>query len=129
MVCTDVLVLICILTSTAERTSTHLLVWYRGRERCEHEGLCRFPVERAHTFSQALVYYNPKRIAITGGYMGTRATIKTFKEIRPDLVFIELDDEYEEGDLCWLETPLNPTGESRYGQQSSSLSIGLPRVG
>ncbi|KAF9233597.1 hypothetical protein BU15DRAFT_79948 [Melanogaster broomeanus] len=26
---------------------------------------------------------------------------------------ISLDNEYQEGDLCWLETPLNPTGESR----------------
>jgi cystathionine gamma-synthase len=45
--------------------------------------------------------------------MGTHATIKTFKEIRPDLTVIDLDDEFKEGDLCWIETPLNPTGESR----------------
>jgi cystathionine beta-lyase/cystathionine gamma-synthase len=26
---------------------------------------------------------------------------------------IGIDDEFEEGDVCWLETPLNPTGEVR----------------
>ena len=26
---------------------------------------------------------------------------------------IDLDDEYQEGDLAWVETPLNPTGEAR----------------
>ena len=27
---------------------------------------------------------------------------------------IDLDDEYQEGDLCWLETPVNPMGVSRW---------------
>ena len=26
---------------------------------------------------------------------------------------IDIDDPYKEGDVVWLETPLNPTGESR----------------
>ena len=26
---------------------------------------------------------------------------------------VDIDDEFEKGDLCWLETPLNPTGEAR----------------
>jgi cystathionine gamma-synthase len=26
---------------------------------------------------------------------------------------IDLDADYQEGDICWLETPLNPTGEAR----------------
>ena len=26
---------------------------------------------------------------------------------------IGIDDEFKAGDLCWLETPLNPTGEAR----------------
>ncbi|KAK0490981.1 Cys/Met metabolism PLP-dependent enzyme-domain-containing protein [Armillaria novae-zelandiae] len=42
----------------------------------------------------ALVFFKPKRIAINGGYFGCHATEE------PD-------------DLCWLETPLNPRGESR----------------
>ena len=26
---------------------------------------------------------------------------------------IDLEDEFQPGDLCWLETLVNPTGESR----------------
>lgn len=26
---------------------------------------------------------------------------------------IDLDDQYREGDVVWLESPLNPTGEVR----------------
>ncbi|KAF9006477.1 cystathionine gamma-synthase [Cyathus striatus] len=62
----------------------------------------------------ALVYFKPKRIAITGGYHGCHATIEVYKKSRDaKLEMIDLDDEYQPGDLCWLETPLNPTGESR----------------
>ena len=61
------------------------------------------------------MHFNPKRIAITGGYHGVHGTIEVYKKARQgDLKVIGLDDEYQEGDLCWLETPLNPTGESRY---------------
>ena len=66
-------------------------------------------------FVQALVYFNPKRVAITGGYHGCHATIEVFKRSRNgDLPIIGIDDEFQPGDLCWLETPLNPTGEARY---------------
>ncbi|KZT71585.1 cystathionine gamma-synthase [Daedalea quercina L-15889] len=62
----------------------------------------------------ALVYFHPKRIAITGGYHGCHNTIEVYKRSRGgDLPLIGLDDEYQPGDLCWLETPLNPTGEAR----------------
>lgn len=37
-------------------------------------------------------------------------TIETYKKTRPDLVLVNLDDEYQDGDLCWLETPRNPDG-------------------
>jgi cystathionine beta-lyase/cystathionine gamma-synthase len=64
--------------------------------------------------SSALVHYKPKRIAITGGYMGCHGSIDVYIRGRSDkTAIIDLDDEYQEGDLCWLETPLNPTGESR----------------
>ncbi|OAX41995.1 PLP-dependent transferase [Rhizopogon vinicolor AM-OR11-026] len=59
-----------------------------------------------------LVHYKPKRIAITGGYMGCHGTISTYIKGR-DTPLIGLDDEFQEGDLCWFESPLNPTGESR----------------
>ncbi|KAJ6539250.1 cystathionine gamma-synthase [Mycena capillaripes] len=61
----------------------------------------------------ALVFYKPKRIAITEGYHGCHAMIQVYLKAAPDVKIIKLDDEYESGDLCWLETPLNPTGESR----------------
>ncbi|RDB21935.1 hypothetical protein Hypma_011084 [Hypsizygus marmoreus] len=62
----------------------------------------------------ALVFYNPKRIAITAGYHGCHGTIQVYKKTKgADVQVIDLDDEYQEGDLVWLETPLNPTGESR----------------
>ncbi|KAJ6599160.1 Cys/Met metabolism PLP-dependent enzyme-domain-containing protein [Mycena vulgaris] len=61
----------------------------------------------------ALVFFKPKRIAITGGYHGCHAMIQIYLRAAPDVQVIKLDDEFKSGDLCWLETPLNPTGESR----------------
>ena len=63
---------------------------------------------------QALVHFNPKRVAITDGYHGCHATIDVYKRSRQgDLPVVGLDDDFQPGDLCWLETPLNPTGEAR----------------
>ncbi|KAF8897441.1 Cys/Met metabolism PLP-dependent enzyme-domain-containing protein [Infundibulicybe gibba] len=64
----------------------------------------------------ALVFFRPTRLAIRGGYHGCHATIEVYKKSRGDkneLQIIDLDEEFKAGDLCWLETPLNPTGESR----------------
>ncbi|KAI9000918.1 cystathionine gamma-synthase [Trametes punicea] len=62
----------------------------------------------------ALVYFKPKRVAISGGYFGCHATIDLYKRSRnADLPVISIDDDFQAGDLCWLETPLNPTGEAR----------------
>ncbi|KAJ7129785.1 cystathionine gamma-synthase [Mycena epipterygia] len=61
----------------------------------------------------ALVFYKPKRIAITEGYHGCHAMIQVYLKAAPDVKIIQLDDEFQNGDLCWLETPINPTGESR----------------
>ena len=42
-------------------------------------------------------------------------TIEVYKRSKDvDLELISLDDDFKPGDLCWLETPLNPTGEARY---------------
>ncbi|RDX43374.1 cystathionine gamma-synthase [Lentinus brumalis] len=42
------------------------------------------------------------------------STIEVYKRIRgEDLPIIGIDEQFQPGDLCWLETPLNPTGESR----------------
>lgn len=41
--------------------------------------------------------------------------IEVYKRTRgTDLPVIGIDDEFQPGDLCWLETPLNPKGESRW---------------
>ncbi|KIJ69056.1 hypothetical protein HYDPIDRAFT_105627 [Hydnomerulius pinastri MD-312] len=62
----------------------------------------------------ALVHFKPKRIAISGGYMGCHGSIDVYLKGRFEKTpIISLDDEFQEGDLCWLESPLNPTGESR----------------
>ena len=60
------------------------------------------------------MFLNPKRVAMTGGYMGVQHAIQQFKRIRNgDLEVIDIDDEFQPGDLCWIETPMNPIGESR----------------
>jgi cystathionine gamma-synthase len=61
----------------------------------------------------ALVHLAPKRLAISGGYHGFHTTIDKYRKSNTSLEIISLDDEYKPGDVCWLETPLNPTGESR----------------
>ncbi|KAF7331798.1 hypothetical protein MKEN_00059800 [Mycena kentingensis (nom. inval.)] len=61
----------------------------------------------------ALVFFKPKRIAFTDGYTGTSALLELYSKVVPNLQIIKLDDEFKPGDLCWLETPLNPTGECR----------------
>lgn len=58
--------------------------------------------------------YQPKRLAIRGGYHGCHMTIEVFQKSRPDLKLIDLDDEYNAGDMVWFETPVNPSGESRF---------------
>ena len=61
-----------------------------------------------------MVNTKPKRIAITGGYHGVHMSLNIYKLSRENgIEVIDIDDEYKEGDLCWLETPLNPTGEAR----------------
>ncbi|KAG8217580.1 Cys/Met metabolism PLP-dependent enzyme-domain-containing protein [Butyriboletus roseoflavus] len=64
--------------------------------------------------SSALVHFKPKRIAISGGYMGCHGAIEVYLRGRFEKTpIIDLEDEYQEGDLCWLETPVNPAGVSR----------------
>jgi len=62
---------------------------------------------------QALAFFQPKRVAIKEGYHGSHQSLGLYKKLCPAFEIIDLDDEYKPGDLCWLETPLNPTGELR----------------
>lgn len=76
---------------------------------------CYIPLLCRTYYLQALVHYSPKYVAISGGYHGCHATIEVYKKTKgPEFKVIDIDAPYPEGTLCWLETPLNPTGESRY---------------
>ena len=40
--------------------------------------------------------------------------IELYERARQEKIeIIDLDDEYKPGDLCWLETPVNPAGTSK----------------
>ncbi|CAL1701385.1 unnamed protein product [Somion occarium] len=61
-----------------------------------------------------LVFLNPKRIAITGGYHGCHMVIEMYQRSRNETIpLIGIDDEFQPGDVCWIETPENPKGESK----------------
>ncbi|BGO96806.1 putative trans-sulfuration enzyme [Rhodotorula toruloides] len=64
-----------------------------------------------------LLLVRPDVIAITEGYHGCHASLEVYRRLRGEdqVSVIKLDDEYPNGKklLCWVETPLNPTGESR----------------
>ncbi|KAK7049604.1 hypothetical protein VNI00_005635 [Paramarasmius palmivorus] len=62
----------------------------------------------------AMLHYKPKRVAIRDGYWGTHQTLQAYQKSKGTQVpMIDLDDEFQPGDICWVETPVNPTGESR----------------
>ncbi|KAI8304341.1 putative trans-sulfuration enzyme [Colletotrichum sp. SAR11_59] len=67
-------------------------------------------------FHAMLVYLNPKRVAIGGGYHGCHGVIRILTKLN-GLKQLELDeaslDQLEAGDVLHVETPLNPTGEAR----------------
>ncbi|KAI5478289.1 hypothetical protein MNV49_005244 [Pseudohyphozyma bogoriensis] len=64
-----------------------------------------------------LLLYRPDVIAITDGYHGCHASIEVYRKVRGEdaVKVIDLDDPYPTKGtfLCWLESPLNPTGESK----------------
>ncbi|KAK5624424.1 hypothetical protein RRF57_000141 [Xylaria bambusicola] len=65
-------------------------------------------------FHAMVVFLNPKRIAIGGGYHGCHGVLKVMSKLT-GLKQLELDCADEElgpGDLIHVETPLNPTGEA-----------------
>lgn len=77
-----------------------------------------FPSGIAATFA-CLVHTRPNVIAITKGYHGCHESIQVYRRLlgEDNVRVILLDDDYtlkaSEKLLCWLETPLNPTGECR----------------
>jgi len=61
----------------------------------------------------AITHFAPKRIAVRGGYHGFHMSIQVYQQGNKTVEVIDIDDELKEGDLVWVETPLNPTGEVR----------------
>jgi len=59
----------------------------------------------------AFVHCRPKRIAIRRVYFGVHETIDVYKRTNPELTVIDIDEPLAKGDLVWLESPSNPTGE------------------
>ena len=64
-----------------------------------------------------IVYLNPKRVAIGGGYHGCHGVLSILTKLN-GLVKLELESEsdlaqLQKGDVIHVETPLNPTGEAR----------------
>ena len=77
--------------------------------------------------------YQPEVIAIEEGYHGTHGAISVYKQTRPGVEVIGIDDDYSRYKgkrlLCWLETPVNPKGICRdmekcaYRKPSASCSF------
>ncbi|GAA5857261.1 hypothetical protein JCM8547_009403 [Rhodosporidiobolus lusitaniae] len=64
-----------------------------------------------------LLLVRPDVIAVTDGYHGCHGAFEVYRQSRgvEHVTVIRLEDEYPKDKkmLVWLETPLNPTGESR----------------
>ncbi|KAH6627982.1 Cys/Met metabolism PLP-dependent enzyme-domain-containing protein [Chaetomium tenue] len=68
-------------------------------------------------FHAMVVFLNPKRVAIGGGYHGCHGILKLMNKLN-GLEQLELESEddlakLQKGDIIHVETPLNPTGEAR----------------
>lgn len=64
-----------------------------------------------------IVFLNPKRVAIGGGYHGCHGILRLMNKLN-GLQQVELENEddlakLQKGDVIHVETPLNPTGEAR----------------
>ncbi|BGP12901.1 hypothetical protein JCM10213_005147 [Rhodosporidiobolus nylandii] len=75
-----------------------------------------FPSGIAAVFA-VLLHVRPDVIAVTDGYHGCHGAFAVYRQTRGEdhVRIIKLDDAYPKNKkvLVWLETPLNPTGESR----------------
>ncbi|KAH6630666.1 Cys/Met metabolism PLP-dependent enzyme-domain-containing protein [Chaetomium sp. MPI-SDFR-AT-0129] len=68
-------------------------------------------------FHAMVVFLNPKRVAIGGGYHGCHGILKLLNKLNGlEQLELENDDDLaklQPGDIIHVETPLNPTGEAR----------------
>ncbi|KAI1383347.1 cystathionine gamma-synthase [Hypoxylon trugodes] len=69
------------------------------------------------SFHALLVYLNPRRVAIAGGYHGCHGVIQVLTKLTGlqtlSLFDKDLESKIQPGDVVHVETPLNPTGEAR----------------
>ncbi|KAK4211734.1 cystathionine beta-lyase [Rhypophila decipiens] len=77
-------------------------------------------------FHAMMVYLNPKRVAIGGGYHGCHGVLAILTKLN-GLVKLDLEDpsslsQLQKGDVIHVETPLNPTGEARNLQYYRELA-------
>lgn len=68
-------------------------------------------------FHAMIVFLNPRRVAIGGGYHGCHGVLALLRKLN-GLEQVDLEDEaalagLQKGDVIHVETPLNPTGEAR----------------
>ncbi|KAL2266594.1 hypothetical protein VTJ83DRAFT_5946 [Remersonia thermophila] len=68
-------------------------------------------------FHAMMVFLNPRRVAIGGGYHGCHGILRILHKLN-GLETVELEDDaalarLRPGDVIHVETPLNPTGEAR----------------
>ncbi|KAI2629594.1 PLP-dependent transferase [Hypoxylon sp. NC1633] len=68
-------------------------------------------------FHALLVFLNPRRVAIGGGYHGCHGVIKLLSKLTGlqavDLADPDFAQQLQPGDVVHVETPVNPTGEAR----------------
>ncbi|POY72005.1 hypothetical protein BMF94_5014 [Rhodotorula taiwanensis] len=82
-------------------------------------------------FFACLLHVQPDVVAISDGYHGCHTSLEVYRKIKSTITVIGLDDEYpkHKKTLVWLETPLNPTGESRsiahYSQRAKAANATL----
>lgn len=78
-------------------------------------------------FHALLVFLNPRRVAITGGYHGCHGVLDLVRKLT-GLEVVSLasvdagDDGLGPGDVLHVETPLNPTGEARDLEHYAALA-------
>ncbi|PIA14733.1 putative transsulfuration enzyme family protein [Coemansia reversa NRRL 1564] len=60
-----------------------------------------------------LVEQRPKKIALGSGYFGIKNVIEQYQRLVPNVQVVGLDCSYNDVDIVWLESPINPTGEVR----------------
>ncbi|KAJ2160534.1 hypothetical protein GGF46_002183 [Coemansia sp. RSA 552] len=58
-----------------------------------------------------LVEHRPKRIAVGECYFGVKEVLKQYQRLVPGVQVSGLDCSFDNVDLVWLESPVNPTGE------------------